>query len=87
MELITLTQALKQMNSGKPFQLKFVTCNQSLNTGGEIIELKNAFKIGAKYNLKNNDMISLRQQHNEEHHPYPVHIHLIVEFNNQKVVI
>ncbi len=73
-------------NSKDPFQIKFVTYNESKQTGGEFIELKNCFKVGASYNLNENDMISVRQEHNSNH-PYPIHIHLIKEFNNQKVYI
>lgn len=74
------------MEASKAFQIKFVTCNQSKNTGGDIIELTRAFKVGAKYNMKNNDLITVRQE-NSADHPYPIHIYLITEFNNQKVVI
>ncbi|OFY87844.1 MAG: hypothetical protein A3F72_02945 [Bacteroidetes bacterium RIFCSPLOWO2_12_FULL_35_15] len=85
--MITLGDALRQMEaSKKAFQLKFVTCNLSKNTGGELIELTAAFKTGAKYNMKRNDLITVRQE-NSADHPYPVHIHLITELNHKKVII
>lgn len=84
--MIPLPIALETINKGLPFQIKFVTCNATKNTGGEIIEIKEAIKSSATFNLKANDMISVRDA-NGGGHPYPVHIHLITEFNNQKVAI
>ncbi len=75
------------MNASKDaFQITFVSYDESRKTGGENISLTKAFKVGAKYNLNDNDMIAVRQEKNSNH-PYPVHIHLITEFNNQKVFI
>jgi hypothetical protein len=83
--MIQLAAALKQMEHGsEPFHICFVTHNKSQQTGGKIIELTKAVKVGAKYNLKQNDMISVKQLDNSNH-PYPVHIHLITQFNNKKV--
>ena len=67
-----------------PFQIKFVTYDESRKKGGKIIELKSARTTGAKYNMASIDMITVRPTNNDDH-PYPVHIHLITEFNNQKV--
>jgi hypothetical protein len=83
--MITLVAALKQMEHGsKPFHIRFVTLNKTTNEGGKIIELNNVVKVGAKYSLTNNDMISVKQS-DSNNHPYPVHIHLITEFNHIKV--
>lgn len=50
LQYIRLSEALEQMDQldefGKParFQIKFVTANRNLGTGGEIIEIKNGRK-------------------------------------------
>ena len=83
--MIMLSAALKQMEHGSaPFHIRFVTLNKSKDEGGKIIELTKAVKVGAKYSLNNNDMISVKQSDNSNH-PYPVHIHLITEFNHNKI--
>ncbi len=86
-KLIRLKIALAEMNSlEKAFQISFVTYNDTTKKGGEIITLTKAFKVGAKYNLNDNDMIAVKQEGNSNH-PYPVHIHLITEYNNQSIFI
>lgn len=83
--MITLAAALQQMEHGKiPFHIRFVSFNKSTGTGGKIIELDSAIKTGSKYNLNNNDMISVAKSDGSDH-PYPVHVHLITEFNHIKV--
>jgi hypothetical protein len=83
--MITLAAVLKQMENGsEPFHLRFVTFNKSKKEGGKIIELNRAVKVGAKYSLNDNDIIPVKQLDNSNH-PYPVHIHLITEFNHIKV--
>jgi hypothetical protein len=85
MARIALIDALNLMkNSDAPFQIKWVKCNREKKEGGEILELTKALKCGARYNLKDNDMISLRQM-DSSNHPHPIHIHLITEFNGQKI--
>lgn len=84
-QAISLIEALSEMNDKtRPFQIKFVRYDQSRKQGGEVIELTNAITCGSAANLNNQDMISVRQLGNDNH-PYPVRIHLITEFNNQKV--
>lgn len=68
----------------QPFQIKFVTFNADKKTGGKIIELPNATRTGAKFNLADKDMISVTQENN---HHYPVHIHLIIEINKQPIYL
>ena len=57
-QYIRLGQALEVMDqvdeNGKavPFQIKFVTANRGLLTGGEIVELKHAWKCVGKRNGK-----------------------------------
>jgi len=85
MKNIPLREALSIMNEkALPFQIRFVTLDQGRKQGGKIIELTKATTVGAKYNMASLDMISVKQIGNNNH-PYPVHIHLITEFNNQKV--
>jgi len=86
LKTIALNDALGVMELGEPFQLKFVTADRSRKTGGKIIELTKCVKTGTKHNQKNNETIMVKQVINNGH-PYPVHIHLITEFNNQKVFI
>lgn len=86
MQAIALIDALQQMELPTPFQIKFVTADRAKKTGGKIIELTKAFKVGAKHNQRDNDTITIRQEGNSNH-PYPVHIHLITEFNGQKVFL
>lgn len=84
---ISLIDALAQAeDKTKSFQMKWIAFNKSKATGGEIMELTNAFRKGAKYNLSINDMIVIKQKGNS-HHEHPVHTHLIVEFNNQPIFI
>lgn len=84
---ISLIDALAQTeDKTQPFQIKWVAFNKSKKTGGNIIELTKAVRMGAKYNLSSNDMISVKQQGNSNH-PYPIHTHLIIEFNNQPIFI
>lgn len=84
---IKLNDALDITNKeGIPFQIKFVSFDKSRNKGGEITELTNAERTGSRINMKANDMISVKQLNNSNHH-YPVHTHLIIELNKQKVFI
>jgi hypothetical protein len=86
LKTIALNDALGVMEMGSPFQIKFVTADRGRKIGGKIIELTKAVKVGAKHNQKNNETITLKQVINDGH-PYPVHIHLITEFNHQKVFL
>jgi hypothetical protein len=86
MQAIALTDALGTMGIGDTFHIKFITYDANRKTGGKVIELSQAFKVGAKHNQKNNETITVKQ-HGNTHHPHAVHIHLITEFNHQKVFI
>ncbi len=86
LKTIALNDALGVMKQGHPFQIKFVTANRSEKTGGKIIELTKCVEVGAKHNQKNNGTVTLKQVINDSH-PYPVHIHLITEFNHHKVFV
>ncbi len=70
----------------RPFQLKFVAFDKTKKTGGNVVELTNAYRVGAKYNHADNDMITVKQKNNSNH-PYPVHTHMILEVNGQEVYI
>ena len=70
-----------------PFQIKFVTLDVKRKTGGEILELTNAVKVGSKrVDMKANDLINIKQLGNTNH-PHYVHVHLITEFNHQTISI
>jgi hypothetical protein len=43
-DTITLKEVLGWMDSGEPFSIAFVTCDQHRGTGGELIEVEKAFK-------------------------------------------
>lgn len=82
---ISLIDALSiTEDNSQEFQIKFVSYNKSTGSGGKIIELLKASRGGAKYNLSNQDMISVQQKHG---HPYPIHTHLILEINNQPIFL
>ncbi len=84
---ISLIDALAQTeDKTKAFQIKWIAFNKSKKTGGQIMEVTNAQRQGAKFNLSNNDMIVVKQKGNSNHE-YPVHTHLIVEFNHQPIFI
>lgn len=70
----------------RPFQLKFVAFDKAKKSGGNIVELTDAYRVGAKYNHADNDMITVKQKNNRNH-PYPVHTHMILEVNSQEVYI
>ena len=70
-----------------PFQIKWVALDVARKTGGEILELTNAVKVGSKrVDMKANDLINIKQLGNTNH-PHYVHIHLIIEFNHQTISI
>ena len=105
--MIRLGEVLKQMdyldekNQPVKFQMKFVTANRDKNTGGEIIEIKDACKcIGKKagkvifdkrpapdINSKNPNhwVNSTRNVLLPNGLIRKIHIRLIIEFNGQKV--
>ena len=85
MSLIYLTDALNLMNDrDSVFSIEFVSLNKSKKTGGELIKIDKATRAGARFNLSEKEMISVRSVDNTNL-PYPVHIRLITEFNGQKV--
>ena len=86
MDTISLNEALQQMDNGVPFHIKFVAFNKAQRKGGHFIEIHSGVKANAKYSLSNNDMISVKETNNSNH-PYPVHKHLITEYNHKRVMI
>lgn len=65
------------------FGIKYVKYNDSKKTGGQIIELPRAYRGGAAFKLEKQDMISVVQ---DSRH-YPIHIHLILEINQQQIYL
>jgi hypothetical protein len=86
METISLRDALTMMDNGKPFHLKAVAFDKTKKKGGHFIELKSVVKVGARYSLKDNDMISVKTPGGDSH-PYPIHTHLITEYNHNRILI
>lgn len=81
--MIHLDDALTAMkDKTRPFSISFVTCSADKKKGGEIIKLDNAVECGLPY--KSKQRIGIKQLNNS-HHPFAVHIHLITEYNNEKV--
>lgn len=84
---LSLLDALQiTKNNLVPFGIKFVALDKSRKTGGEIIEIADAVRVGASHNMKANDTISVKQI-GANRHPYSVHTHLILEVNKQEVFI
>lgn len=71
-------------DDSKEFSITFVTYNKSKATGGQTIKLDKCKRVGGKYNLSSQDMISVAQSHG---HPYPIHTHLILEVNHQPIFL
>ena len=86
MEIISLRDALNEMDNGKPFSIKAVAFDKTKRKGGNFIEARSVIKIGAKYSLVDNDLISIKRTNNSTH-PIPIHTHLIVQYNNKRVII
>lgn len=84
---ISLAAALEiTKDSNRPFQIKYVTYDRNRGTGGELIELTEAVRIGSSHNQRVNNTINVKQL-NAGHHPHTVHAHLILEVNNQEIYI
>lgn len=66
-----------------PFSVMFVSCDRTKKSGGEIIMLRNVTKCGLPYSCKENEMRGLRDPLTKK--VTPVHLRLIVEFNNERV--
>ncbi len=86
METIPLREALLQMDNGIPFHVKYVAFDKAQRRGGHFVEIASGVKVSAKYSLKNNDMISVKHSNNSDH-PYPIHIHLITEYNHKRTML
>tara|TARA_Y100000758_G_C15866057_1_gene354871 strand:+ start:171 stop:455 length:285 start_codon:yes stop_codon:yes gene_type:complete len=83
-DMLVQTKSQDHLLRPEPFSIAFVTCNRNKKTGGEIIRLDNAVRVGQKHNTVANKTIGVKQLGNT-HHPYAVHTRLILEFNNRKV--
>ena len=99
METIKLNDALKEMNSGEPFDLRCVTMDESRKTGGDFLEITGGRilkkDIKSKKNTTHNSSIK-RQNHYknatrnillENGEFKKIHIWLITNFNGQQVAL
>lgn len=87
MAVIELNKALEIMeNRESGFAIQFVTYNKDTGKGGKLMKLNNAERCGAKFSLKENDMIAIRDKRGAGH-PYPVHKYLITEFEGMGIII
>lgn len=87
---IKLAEALDIMvdkeDSLRPFDIEFVSYDESRNSGGELISLKNCKQVGASHNRKSNGTVVVKQI-DRDSHPYTVHHHLILKVNDQEIFI
>ncbi len=84
---ISLASALQiTKDNSRNFQIKYVAFDRSRRTGGSIIELTDAFRVGSNHDQVNNNTITVKQSNNR-HHPHTVHTHLILEVNKQEIYI
>jgi len=65
------------------FQVMFLTCNRTEQTGGELIDLPEASGCGIPPNCKDHEMIGIRC--NQTGKRYAVHNRLIFQLNNQDI--
>lgn len=84
--MIRLKDALLVMeDKSMPFSIDFITYDKKRKTGGKIISLTNCETVGSQFSQGKNAMRNIKQRHHSSH-PYPVHIWLILKFNDQKVI-
>lgn len=84
---IPLNEALSiTEDTTRPFSIKWCTYDENRKTGGKILKLDNAVRVGASHNRKANGTIVVKQLGNS-HHPHTIHNPLIIEVNGQTVFI
>lgn len=67
----------------KPVSVKYVDCNRSKQTGGNLIAVDKAYKCGLPYSCKDNEMRGLINV--ETNKKVGLHLRLILEINGQEV--
>lgn len=99
MAIITLREALKEMETGNLFSISFVTADKSRQTGGDIIQLENC-RIRTKEEKEDVFKSSVPQKGKKQNHAThstrniilangkirKVHIRLILQFNGQNLI-
>ncbi|MBC7416642.1 MAG: hypothetical protein H7325_00620, partial [Pedobacter sp.] len=65
------------------FSILFMTLDTNRNTGGELIELRNAAKCALPPNCKAHEMRGIKDLDTGK--PYPVHNRLIFKFDNKPI--
>lgn len=89
MASITLQNALADINAhpDEPFSIVYVSYDKNRpNKRGRTISIENAIKAGASHNTMLNQTIGLRPAGNSAH-IHTAHIHSIVAYNGQMVLI
>lgn len=89
MATITLQNALDDINAhpDEPFSVVYVSYDKSRKKNrGRIISIEQGIKAGASHNTSLNQTIGLRPAGNSAH-IHTAHIHSIVAYNGQMVMI
>jgi hypothetical protein len=98
---ILRSEVLKQLDTGEPFQMEFVTADRKRGTGGELIKVENWAKHkgnavqerlpGSTQNPKPKTqnsikVVNIHNPFNKIAHPIAVHLLLILTFNGKRVL-
>jgi hypothetical protein len=89
MATIPLQKALANINAqpDEPFSIVYLSYDKTRpNTRGRVVALDNCAKAGASHNTKENQTIGLRPIGNTAH-IHTAHIHSIVSYNGQMVIL
>ena len=98
-DIILRSEVLRQMDTGEPFHLEFVTADRKRGTGGELVKVINWTKQKKdpvqerKTALSHNSGRSrpsktfiISNPHNKIQHPISVHVRLLQFFNGKRII-
>lgn len=87
MKIMALKECLQEMETGKPFTVTFVKADRKRNTGGELKTYENCrLHYSRKDSPANHYQHSTRNVMLQNGEIRKIHIRLIVQFNNARVV-
>jgi len=84
MDMTRLMDDVSPQGDRRCFDIEFVKLDVARKTGGEIVVLKGVRKMGSVFNQKARQMINVLAP-GAGGHPQPVHLRLIIKFNNEQV--
>jgi hypothetical protein len=96
--MILLRNVLDEIESGEPFHLTVITCDQKRNTGGKIVRFGPAIlnQVSKKKRKSSKPVTTVRRNNNYNNtrtirllgseEIRTIHVQLITEFNNQRVI-